>query len=173
MKRIIITCLLSVSSLLIIEYFYIQSSSKSHLTQLISSLKDDSSTLNNKVRQTPTKESITKDIKVVDVKTGFYAGNLWYPSIIVRFKNKSEDDIKHYIEAKAIFIDSKTNEQIGVHSRYLSSSRSFFLQGTFLKKQFKSDIGYRGGLSSNTKIIVKLYLGDELIETYSIKNKQI
>lgn len=173
MKKIFITCLLSISSLLAVQYFYIQLTPKSQLTHLIRTLKNKSIDLEqSKTGGNIDEKSLIKAVKIVGVKTGFYAGNLWYPSIIVEFKNDSEEDLKEYISSKAIFINSTTNEQIGVHTKYISTSRDFFLSGTTLRKQFKSDSGYRGSFSG-LEIIVKFYLEDELIETYIIKKQQI
>jgi len=140
---------------------------------MILTLKNDSFNLEqSKADKRVDEKSLIEDIRIVDIRTGFYAGNLWYPSLIVEFKNDSEKDLKEYISSKAIFINSSTNEQIGVHTKYISTTRDFFLSGTTLRKQFKSESGYRGSFDG-LDIKVKFYLEDELIETYLIKKQQI
>jgi hypothetical protein len=173
MKKIIVTFLLSVASVLTVQLYYIKSASKSDLLKTISTIKNQSSEVDSsKQSETETLSKTTLNIGILDVKTGFYAGNLWYPSTIVTFKNNTGQDIKEYIKSKAIFINTETNEQIGVHTKYLSTSHELFLQGTSLRKQFKSDVGYRGTITG-LKISMRLYLEDQLIGTYTIKNRQL
>jgi len=141
MKKIILSSLFGISLVLITQFIYVQTTSKNQLIELVNTIKKDSNG-----NQSFIKEESTLDlgIGVLDIKTGYYPSNLWYPSAIVKFQNNSNKNISEYLKAKAIFIDNSTNEQIGAHNKYLSTTNETFTKGTSLRKQFKSDLGYRG-----------------------------
>jgi len=169
MKKVIITSILSLSSLLLVEYLYIQSSSTFEIIKMIKKIKQP-------FKEKPKLEinsDVAKKIKIVSVKTGFYASYLWFPSIKVKVQNISKKDLREYIALKVVFFDENKNEQIGSSTKYICTEGNLLLKDATLRKHFKAKFGYKEGIPYDTNIKAKLYLENTLIGTYKIKEREI
>jgi len=174
-KKTFRTVVITIIIILLIQFVYIKTSSLASLFALTTSLKGFPA-------QTITSMPTTNhgDFEILEVKTGIKeTSKLWFPTVFVKVKNISNEDVNIRHEIKVIYIDIDTNEVINQDDCTISGSTKLFPKDTHKKYQLTSTFNldirkekYKQEMFKR-RIQAKLYLDDELINSYPMSNKTI
>lgn len=172
MNKIVSTVLITIICVLTLQFFFIKFSSPISLLKSVSSIRN----FPNKILA-PLPHISNKNFEVIEVKTGLKESfTLWFPTVFVRIRNVSNNDIKDKHILKVVIYDNSTSEILDSDYCFISSNGMIFIKGG--NKKFKLD-PFQFTNSKHKRemkkksISAKLYLDDDLIGTYPLKSEMI
>lgn len=174
-KKTFRTVLITIIIVLLIQFVYIKNSSFASLIALTTTLRSFPS---KNITSMPTAKN--GDFEILEVKTGLKeTSKLWFPTVFVKVKNISNEDLTIRHEIKVIYIDIDTNEVINQDDCIISGSTTLFPKNTHKKFQLTSTFNFDISKEKykhemlQRRIQAKLYLDDELINSYPMSNRTI
>ncbi len=166
-KKIIITAIISILSVLGLEYVFIKTASPITLLRIAKKIRGNRQEADNTKQKDTTKKSVSS-LKIESIKTGYL---LWKPCVRIKVKNTSSKELKDNNEFKVIFVkNGSVYKQITetATSSYKSLpsklSKEIELYDVFSKPIIEELMKKRRSL-----IDYKLYLNDNLIQEGKVK----
>ena len=118
-------------------------------------------------------EKITDKISLEDIFSGYYTGHgIWAPSVVLKFKNISNQDIIDLISVEVVFLDEDTQEQLSAETKYLTGSSLRLAAGNSKKLHFASNLGWEI-IPFGKKVVAKIYVEKTFINTVDINEYEI
>lgn len=137
-------------------------------------LKSTMSTSTTEEKEKSGQGKITDKVSLEKIATGYYTGSgIWAPSVVLTFKNISDQDITNYSSAEVVFFDEDKNEQLSAKTRHFVGTRNTRLAvGNTTRLQFVSDLGW-SIIPFGRKIVAKIYIENIFVKTVSINETEI
>ncbi|OJX28728.1 MAG: hypothetical protein BGO86_15570 [Chryseobacterium sp. 36-9] len=126
--------------------------------------------------------SASENLELVKIETGFYrytdfnSGQiLFLPTVLSKWKNKSDNPISENMDFEAIFIDNNKNEELAADNEYFQGISDIPLEPN-LSRQIKlqSSVGITNDFAiNNSNISCKITIDGMPYKTIKIQNKML